>query len=370
MTQRRLLVLAPAPVVQASTRYRLELYRAGLQAAGIEMVLRPFLDDAGIGMLYRSGDVVGKLQVAANAVWKRLSDLVSAHSFDAVLIHREAALIGPPLFEWLLAYQLSPLSRPLIFDLDDAIWVPYASPTYGATLSRLLKAPGKTNFTLGIAQQVIAGNQYVADHARRFNPAVTVIPTVVDTDVFCPRPARRPLSDVPILGWIGTHSTGPYLQSIVPALRRLYRKRPFILRVIGGKIDAPDLPVEHRDWSLSLEVADFQELDIGLFPVVPDAWSLGKSGFKAIQYMACGVPVVASPVGTNAYLVKHGETGFLAQTDDQWVDCLNVLLGDPSLRQRMGMAAREVARAKFCRRVHEPRFVSVIEQAMSKPARQ
>jgi glycosyltransferase involved in cell wall biosynthesis len=355
---KRLLVLAPAPSSAASTRFRLEQFFPALRAAGIEPELRPFLDEEGFRILYRSGHALGKAAAAARALAGRVIDLARAAGAAAVLIHREAALVGPPLVEWLLARALD---RPLVFDLDDAVWVPYASPTYGAMLSRLFKAPEKTFFTLGAARRVIAGNPYLAGEARRFNPEVAVIPTVVDTAQFHPAP---PHNRVPVLGWIGTHSTAQYLRAILPSLQKLAARRRFVLRVVGARIEAPGVEVEHREWALEREIPDFQSLDVGLYPLLADPWSLGKSGFKAVQYMACGVPVVASPVGVTTEMIRDGDNGFLAAHDEDWMERLSQLIDDASLRRRLGEAGRADAEARWSLQHHAPRFVDVIAGVM------
>ena len=355
----KLLVLAPCPRSAASTRFRLEQFFPALRSAGIEPILRPFLDERGFATVYRRGAPWSKLVAAARAIAGRVTDLARAIDARAVLVHREAALVGPPILEWLLTRALR---RPVIFDLDDAVWVPYASPTYGALLSRLLKAPGKTHFTLTTATRVIAGNPYVADYARRYNAATEVIPTVVDTDAF--RPAPAPARDVPLIGWIGTHSSLQYLRAIVPALERLYRRHRFRLKVVGAVLDAPTLPVENMPWSISREVDDFRSLDIGLYPLVEDAWALGKSGFKAVQYMACAVPVVASPVGVTVDIVRDGATGFLAHSEDQWVARLEQLLESSELRRQLGARGREEAEARWSLRAHAPRFVDIVRSTL------
>jgi glycosyltransferase involved in cell wall biosynthesis len=355
----RLLMLAPTPVAAAATRFRVEQFRPALRDAGIESFLSPFLDSEGWGVLYQSGWGLSKLKAAVRSVGRRLGDMVRATRADAVFIHREAALVGPPLLEWFFAQYLD---RPVVFDLDDPIWIAYESPTYGRVLSQLLKAPAKTNFTLRAARQVIAGNPYVAHYARQFNDAVDVVPTVVDTTQF--RPLRKS-NPVPVLGWVGTHSTVPYLSAIVPALQRVARDHEFILRVVGGELLAPGVRLDQRRWSLEREVRDFQELDVGLYPLRNDRWSVGKSGFKAIQYMACGVPVVASPVGVTREIVEHGETGFFADGEDAWVESLSRLLTDIGLRRRLGEAARGEAESRWSLKAHSPRFVQLVTRAMS-----
>ncbi len=358
----RLLALVPAPSVAASTRFRVEQFGPALAAAGIELSVRPFLDEEGFRVLYAQGGAITKLRTAATAVAGRLGDLVRAQRADVVLVHREAALVGPPILEWAIARALG---RPVIFDLDDAIWVPYVSPTYGALLSRLLKSPAKTHFTLGAAAAVICGNRYLSDYAQRYNARVDIIPTVVDTDIF--RPAAHH-NAVPVLGWIGTHSTVQYLRAILPALRRLATQRRFVLCVVGAELDAAEmvgLDVDHRRWSLDREVADFQSLDLGLYPLVEDAWSVGKSGFKAIQYMAAGVPVVASPVGVTTEIISDGRTGFLAADEDTWVRRLTELIDSEPTRRRLANAGRAEVVARWSLAAHAPRFVDLVRSVLT-----
>jgi glycosyltransferase involved in cell wall biosynthesis len=354
----RLLALTPNPSVAASTRYRLEQYFPALRAAGIEPLLRPFLDETGFSVLYQRGFLRRKAAVALRALGGRVADLLRSHDADAVLIHREAALVGPPLIEWAVARVVR---RPIIFDLDDAVWVSYVSPTYGALLPNLFKMPQKTNFTVAAAVRVIAGNPHVAAYARRLNARTEIIPTVVDTEKFRPAPRDH---RVPVLGWIGSHSSLQYLRSLVPALQRLACTHHFVVRVVGGTLDAPGVEVENLPWTLEREVSHFQSLDVGLYPLVEDDWSLGKSGFKAVQYMACGVPVVASPIGVTRDMIRDGETGFLAANEDAWVEHLGRLIDDAALRRRLGEAGRVEAVARWSLAAHAPRFVEVVLDAM------
>lgn len=354
----KLLVLTPNPSSAASTRFRLEQFFPMLARAGVTPELHPFLDEEAFRLLYRPGAALRKMAAGVRAVVGRVADLVRAIDARGVLIHREAALVGPPLMEALLTWGLR---RPVIFDLDDAVWVPYVSPTYGQLLSQLLKTPGKTHFTMSHAAAVIAGNRHIAEYARRFNPRVDIIPTVVDTDQFRPQPATNA---VPVLGWIGTHSSLQYLRAIVPALQELARRRRFVVRVVGATLDAPGVPVQNVPWTLAREVADFQSLDVGLYPLVEDAWSLGKSGFKAIEYMACGVPVVASPVGATTDMIQDGENGFFARATEDWVARLEQLIDSAPLRRELGARGRADAIAHWSLTAHAPRFVEIVRGAM------
>jgi glycosyltransferase involved in cell wall biosynthesis len=169
---------------------------------------------------------------------------------------------------------------------------------------------------------------------------------VVDTEVF--RPVAKPETDLPVrLGWIGTHSTFPYLKSIFPVLSELARHHRIRLKVVGAaasQVEIPGVEVESLPWRLDREVADFQSLDIGLYPIdesIYEGWASGKSGFKAIQYMAVGVPYVATPVGGSGEIGKPGVTHFTAGTADEWRSALEQLIRNPELRRTMGAAGRQ-----------------------------
>jgi glycosyltransferase involved in cell wall biosynthesis len=356
---KHVLMLAPVPFTAAATRFRLSQFLPALRDAGIQATIRPFLNPRELSVLYSRPGPVQMAQVACVALGGRLRDLAFAMEADLIFVQRELALVGPPLLEWTIA---TLLQKPTVFDFDDAIWEPYSSPTYGPWLSRLVKMPQKTRFSVRTAKEVIAGNHYLAQYARTMNQRVTVIPTVVDTDVFTP---QRTKNEIPVLGWIGSHSTVAYLVHLLPALARLALTHRFVLRVIGAKITAPGVPLDVRPWSLQNEVSDFQSLDIGLYPMTDDRWSRGKSGFKAVQYMACGVPVVASPVGPIPNLICDGENGFLARNEDEWVDRLKRLLDDSATMTKFGEAGRDTVATSWSLRKFAPVFVEVLHRAMS-----
>ncbi len=306
MDNMRVLFLTPNPIEASGTRYRVLQYLPYLEANGFKCQLAPFLSSRLFTTLYVQGQTSRKVLGLAASTLRRISQALGAHRYDLVFVEREAMLFGPPFVEWLLK---KVAGRPIIFDFDDAVFVQYVSPTYGR-LSTWVKCAWKTGRILELSSHVLAGNQYLASFARRHNERVTILPTVVDTEQFAGTPAAKN-GGPPIVGWIGSHSTAQYLELIKPALTELARRRDFVFRVIGSgrAIEIPGVKVDNREWNLESEIRDFRSLGVGVYPILDNDWSRGKCAFKAIQYLAAGVPCVASPVGMTKEVIVDGRNG-------------------------------------------------------------
>jgi glycosyltransferase involved in cell wall biosynthesis len=365
----RVLFLTPYPIEAANTRYRAHQFLPYLKSRGIECEIEPFISRELFHNLYNRGRIVRKTAGIARSMLARAFDVIRAKRVDVVCVSREAMLIGPPVIEWLI----SKVARcPMVFDFDDAIFVSYVSPTYGRFAS-WLRCPWKSSRILAMSAHVIAGNEYLASYARRHNRRVTVLPTVVDTELFaCADTLTRPRVNStvgpvigPVIGWIGTHSTAQYLGLIAPALQRLARRRRFVFRVIGAgrDIHIPGVEVENRPWNMATEIRDFQELDIGVYPIRDDEWARGKCAFKAIQYMAACAPCVSSPVGMTTEVIKNGVNGFHARSTEEWLHYLDLLLEDGSLRERLAREGRITVEERYSLKAHAPRLADVLEDA-------
>lgn len=336
----KVLALTSFPVEAAATRYRLHQFVTPLAQRGITLTIHPFLTSELFQRLYRREALAGTMFGILKAAVKRLRDVLEAREVDVIMIQREAMLFGPPLIEWLSSRALK---RPMMLDLDDATWVSYTSPTYG-WIARKLKWFSKTDDLIRWSRLVTCGNRTISEYVTSKGSATRIIPTVVDTDLFRPNPTER---EVPVIGWVGTHSTFCYLESIFPVLQDLAKTKDFRLKIVGAgraDIDIPGVDVESLEWQLMNEVQDFRSFDIGLYPIdnkrYADNWAAGKSGFKAIQYMAVGIPYVATPIGAVNEIGEVGTTHLVAENADQWRDALEALLSDPDRRKRMGKAGR------------------------------
>lgn len=338
----------------ASSRMRLLQYLPWCESKAIECVVAPLFDDAMLLRKYQYGGY-SLLELLA-AYWRRVRALMGRHQFDLVWIEKEALPWFPAWFErWLLR------RVPYVLDFDDAIFHNYdlhrsawVRRFYGRRIDRLMKD----------ARLVIAGNRYLANRAVAAGARwIEVIHTVVDLARY---PAKQTYSDAtkPRIVWIGSPSTVQYLLELAEPLGVLAKRQPFTLRVIGGgAITMPGVDVESLPWSADTEAAVIAECDVGIMPLRDTPWEQGKCAYKLIQYMACGLPTVASPIGANRDVVIEGETGFFADTTYAWVEKMELLLGDAALRQRLGQAGRARVEGEYCLQQTAPRLVRLLTAA-------
>jgi len=338
----RVLGLCSYPVESASTRFRMAQYVPLLREKGIELTVSPFLDSAKFREFYTNSEILKKGFGMLKPVFGRTRAVLGIRKYDLIFVQREAMLFGPEFFEWIYR-KIGNL--PMVLDLDDATYIPYVSPIYGRAGS-FFKFFGKTDRLIERADLVVCGNPFIAKYVESKGAKTVVIPTVVDTGIFCPVETDN---EVPIIGWIGTHSTFSFLETLFPVLERLAGIHRFKLKIVGsGKkdIQIEGVELENLKWNMERETADFQSLDIGLYPInvsgsASEQWIMGKSGFKAIQYLAVGVPFVMSPIGVCAEIGEANTTHFNAVSPEDWYNSLDRLLSDAKLRKEMGARGRK-----------------------------
>lgn len=311
----------------ASTRYRLLQYIPGLNTQDIQLQVNSLLNDVYLTRRF-SGQGVPWANMLQSGV-KRLGLLARQRNYQCVIVHCEIFPLLPGLLESRL------LRIPYIYDFDDAFYLKYQSKRFCA-VSPLLK--NKFDAVIRRAAFVTAGNQTLVDYASALNPNVILLPTVVDTERYSVSPQKAP--DVFTVGWIGSPSTAEYLNQIVEALSLLGKESPLQFIVIGGRAPViPNVQVIEVPWREDTEISHINRFDVGIMPLPDTDWARGKCAFKLIQYMACGVPVIASPVGANRDVVQEN-CGFFAEDTEQWLHALRTLRDNPGQRDTMGIQAR------------------------------
>ena len=358
----RVLAISPIPEEGAGCRFRVSQYVPYLESQGFKVTIRPFYTREFFRMVYKPGHFLRKSLGFLGLLIRRLRLFQELGDYDVVFLYREAVPAGPPWIERRIARR----GLPIVFDFDDAIFLPNVSEANKSL--GFLKDTSRPAKIIAFSSHVVVGNEFLADYARQFNPAVTVIPTAVDTTRFVPRPDReRVPASGPVVGWIGSPTTYHYLEKMGPLLKDAAARHPFTLKVSGaGKpVHFDGVTVQEVPWSLDREVELFNSCDVGVYPLQDHDWERGKCGFKAIQFMACGVPVVAAAVGVNRDIIRDGENGFLASTPAEWRDKLDRLLTDKALRDRFSRAGRETIEERYSLRVTAPQLARILKQAAS-----
>lgn len=353
----KVLFIEPYPIEGPSSRYRVEQYIPYFENNRIKCAVRPFVSSGFYKILYKKGFYLQKILFFLQSVLKRSFDIFTALRSDIIFIHLEAFPFGPPLFEWIL----SKSGKKIIYDFDDAVYMGATSPAN--RFLKHLKCSYKVRWIIKMSRHVITGNAFLADYARKYNKNVTIIYTSVDTEKFTPK-SHDNKDDITI-GWIGSHSATPYLESLKDVFYKLSKKYKFSLKIIGAmehNIKIPQIKIINLDWNLKDEIGQFQSLDIGVYPLPKDKWAFGKSGFKAIQYMSVGVPCVVSNVGINSDIVQDGVNGFLVDTEKEWIEKISRLIENAELRKKIGLAGRETAEKRFSFRVNAPKYLEIIKK--------
>ncbi|MDH7578549.1 MAG: glycosyltransferase family 4 protein [Bacillota bacterium] len=283
------------------------------------------------------------------ALAARVPAVLATHRYDVVFLQRE--LISTFL-------TLEPLAkRPRVLDVDDAIFL-HRGGRFAKRLAQL-------------SDLIICGNDFLAEHFSQWNKNITVIPTAIDTRRYTPRAQNRNSQDKLVIGWTGTSGNFKYLYQIEGALEKVIKTLPnVVFRVIADKEPkfrgVPKERFEFVQWSPETEVPSVQTMTVGIMPLADTEWERGKCSYKMLQYMACGIPVVVSPVGMNAQVLSLGNVGFAAKSRDEWEDALLTMLSlDDREREKMGMVGRRIVEEHYSIDVMAPRLARKIKQLVS-----
>lgn len=341
----RLLVFASKPEgIAPCQRFRLEQWAPHLaKKHGIELELAPFESAELVELLAKPGHRFEKAARVLRDFAHRATDVIRARHFDGAIIHREAALIGPAIYERILAAA----KVPFFFDFDDTIWDRVQASRTNGIFARL-HFYGKAATIIRLSKAVFAGNGYLAAYARKQNDAVHIVPTSIELGGY-PVRAESDSKDF-VVCWTGSLHTLEHFEHAREALERLAERRSLVVKVICNK--EPDRPIrgaknEFVPWSAVGEADAVGNCHAGIMPLPDTHFTRGKCGLKALQFMATGRPVVVSPVGMNKDLIENGRNGLLASTTDEWVDALDRLAASAELRRTMGAAGRATMEERF-----------------------
>ncbi len=355
----KILFVAQYGPLAASSRTRVFDYLPLLRKAGITCDVRVVISDDLIKRNTRGifSRLLYYVLSYSRAWWTGWACVCTAPKYDAILIQK--ALFSFPIPRLLRRYR-----HKIFFDFDDAIFT-LETPNAGwinrlRTRRRAMGVPAM----LQTAHCAIVENAYTAEFATQYCPRVSQITGPIDTARYVP--AKKPAGEKIVLGWIGSQWTTRYLDLIRDALVALSRRYPNLeLRLIGaGDFDVPGLQIARIDWTLETEVGYLQTFDIGLMPLPDDPFTRGKGGYKLLQYMACGLPVVTSPVEINREIVTHGKTGFWAETDSEWIEFLSTLIENKTLRNRMGAAGRARVVAHYALEKSSEQLLALLQRSI------
>lgn len=351
MKTKNILCLALYGDQAASNRVRLGQYQKALKPYGYELSINSLLVNDYI-LALTSGAKIPIIKLIFS-FFRRAKLLLFKNQYDLLIVHCELFPFLPSWVEKLF------LRKPYIYDFDDAFYLKYnkgkyrfLKPFLGSKFKRIIKN----------AAIVTAGNKNLLKFAKKYNKNVILLPSVVDTEKY--RDLMIAENNVFTLGWIGSPSTAIYLEQIKKPLTSLGKILPIRFLVIGAEAPAiQNIQVESIPWSLNEEVSLINQFDVGLMPLIDDEWSRGKCAYKLIQCMACGVCVIASPVGSNKDVVKDN-CGLLAHNDDDWYDAILKLAKNPILRKNLGQASKEHIALNYSLKVNSLIFVEAIGKAL------
>lgn len=359
MRKKRILVLCPYPEdVAPSQRLKFEQYYDHFREAGFEITISPFISPSFWKIIYRKGHLFRKFMFTIAGYFRRIGDLFRIRKYDIVYVHLWVTPLGPPIFERMV----SSLARKMVFDIDDLVYLKNLKSKATPLISRL-KGAEKPLYLMRKADHVITCTPYLDNFVRQLNPNTTDISSTVDTSAYKARTDYSLREGKLVLGWSGSLSTAKYLHLLDEMLRELRNHIDFKLLVLGDRdFNISGVEVEAHHWEKSLELPTISRFDIGLYPLPDEEWVYGKSSLKAIQYMAMGIPTIATAIGTNFRVIEDGQSGYLVKSRDEWVQRILQLAADTSLRRTIGMHAREKVVTQFSIEANKDAYINILNK--------
>lgn len=349
----KVMVLTKYGSLGGSSRYRFYQYLPYLQSQGFDMTVIPLLDNTYINNLnLGKRNFVDILMLYFQHLYRLLRD----RNYDLLWIEKE---LLPYLPAWLEKVVIRDI--PYVVDYDDAQFHRYDNSRF--KLVKLCLSQ-KIDTVMANARLVVAGNQYIAARATRAGAErIVIIPTVIDLDRYSLKTDKH--SEAFNIGWIGSPITSNYLKSLQPVFKNLSEQYLCQLTLVGsGNVEIENVNVTIKNWSEDSEVEDIKTFDVGIMPLHNTPWEMGKCGIKLIQYMACSLPVVGTPIGVNQEIIHHGANGFYANNLDEWTEALLTLANDPQLCSQMGVKGREIVESEYCLQVTAPKLAQLLRSCI------
>lgn len=355
-SNKKILVICPHPVdVAPGQRLKYEQYFDSWKEEGYELSISPFMSMAFWKIVYKKGRFFQKALYTLLGYLRRVYDLFRAPFYDGVYIFLWVSPFGLPIFENLI-YRLN---KNIIYDIDDMVFLGHVSDANKIILR--LKGRSKMIYLMKKAKHVITCTPALDEFVRKYNSNTTDISSTIKTEVYLPKKDYI-LGDEIVLGWSGSHSTSKYLNLLSEVLLELSKELPIRLKVIGDPdFSMPGVKVKSIAWNRADEVKELSEFDIGLYPLPNESWVYGKSGLKALQYMALGIPTLATNIGANKRIIKDGENGILLDSFEDWKSAIKVLVADEEKRKQIGLAARQTVEDKFSVKANEKVYLNILK---------
>jgi len=359
-----ILVVSPYPEgVAPGQRLKYEQYFEYLRANGYSITVTSFVTTRLWSILYKPGRYPEKFFWTLFGFVRRVLWIPLLPFYDGIFIFHSVSLLGPALFERVYA-RVNPR---MIYDVDDMVHLAHTS--HANTFTRWLKGPSRITYLMRRARHVITCTPALDKFARKFNANTTDISSTINTETY--RPANTYSNDAEkpiVLGWSGSHATEIYLGYLAGVLREVATRRKIRLLVIGtGNFRMEGVPVESIAWNRETEVADLQHIDIGLYTLPDDPWVYGKSGLKALQYMALGIPTIATAIGTNFRVIEHDRSGLLVKSEAEWVEAIVDLIDHPEKRRSLGTAARERVEKYYSIKANRGVYLAIFDKVYGAP---
>ena len=345
----KVLFLTNGPIEHPTSRARVYQYLDFLRGAGVDATVSHGLSPREYSVFWGTARRTVWRAVAVNLLTARhrVFDLMRARCFDVIVIQRNILSTFVPVFElWFCRHHPA-----VVLDFDDLIMSPAFAELIPRTGKGLRQAlfRNRMDLVIGASRHIIVGSPYLLERTVELNPHVTLIPSPVDLRRYTLRPDLGESEQV-VIGWKGSRATSVYLEQLRPVFDCLAQKYGERVKIVvhGDPTFQPYGPyMEVRPFDLNTEIAELHRFDIGLMPLHDDEFTLGKCAFKALEYMAVGIPSVSSPVGFICDIVQNGVNGFLARSRDEWVEILSRLVDDPNLRRWIGHAGRKTVEERF-----------------------